>query len=62
MRVTDRGAVRQNECGHKASRIDSAVGIGVLLALARLTGTKGTVSPFSAMKKRTRREFGDAAE
>jgi hypothetical protein len=41
MRVTDRGAVRQSQCGHEASRIDSAVGIGVLLSLGEIDRHQG---------------------
>ena len=34
--LPDRGAVLQNECWHDASRIDRAVGIGVLFALGEI--------------------------
>ena len=38
--LTDRSAVFQNECGYYASRIDRAVGIGVLLALGEINRCK----------------------
>ena len=38
--LTDRRAVFQNECGYYASRIDRAVGIGVLLALGEINRCK----------------------
>ena len=63
MRVTDRAAIHQTECGHKSSRIDSTVGLGVLLTFAEIDRyQRHRNSPFSARKMRTRREFGDVAE
>jgi hypothetical protein len=52
----------QLECGHDASRIDRAVGIGVLLALGEIDRNNRDSDAFLSQKIRTRREFGDAAE
>lgn len=60
--LTDRSTVFQNECGYDASRIDRAVGIGVLLAAGETDRFKGDSDALLSQEDPTRREFGDAAE
>jgi hypothetical protein len=56
------GAVFQHEGRHDAARVDRAVGIGMLLALAKIDCDEGIEIPFSATNIRTRRELGEEAE
>jgi hypothetical protein len=62
MRVTDHRPVLQHEGRHDAARIDSTVGLGVLLTFAEIDRYQRHRNSVFRQENAKRREFGDVAE